>query len=410
MTDKLHVFISYKKLPGSITPPYAMNIATRLAKDYGFSVFIDIEKMQTGDVWAQRIYDEIHMADVLVLLLEPNTATSEWVQREVDFARGANVSIVPLLMVDRGEVDINEAIKRLALATIQHSPHFREQAEDYERLAKDIRRLAIDTRLAQRRQHRQREQHWFSLPTEALRYKARVYQMHDGRLPALQICLTVGNVLDMQPGSIDVIVNSENDFLQMARFYEANTLSARLRLAGALFDDDGRMVEDTVQQDLIADGKVLPVPLRQVIIKRAGHERGALRAEHQIKLILHAITVQYDIGDMMQPVKTFASESAFQEVIERCLRAINTVNGDKALRESVDPRFDEVRTVALPMFGAGMGGRSIKEIAPAMIKGLHKALSKLGAYSLRELHLLVYNPHDVGPVQEALDATFEQVK
>src|SRR5262245_55549030 len=110
MPAKLHVFISYKKHDGE-TPAYATNIAETLRDKYGFEVFIDVQRIQTADEWEKKIYNEIHKADVLILLLEPETANSEWVQREVDFARGSCVVVLPLLMVDRKQVNIDEAIK-----------------------------------------------------------------------------------------------------------------------------------------------------------------------------------------------------------------------------------------------------------------------------------------------------------
>jgi O-acetyl-ADP-ribose deacetylase (regulator of RNase III) len=407
MTDKLHVFISYKKLEGSVTPAYATNIAAYLEQYYGVEVFIDIEKMHTGEDWARRIYSEIQQADALILLLEPNTANSEWVQREVDFARGANVALLPLLVVDRTTVNIDEAVKKLALASIQHSRHFQQRPEDYDALAADIRRLAIETRTAQRQHARQRERHWYALPTDALKQKQRTYRLKDGKAPNLTICLTVGNILDMPPGSLDAIVNSENDYLQMARFFEVNTLSARLRRFGAWFDK-GRLREDTVQQELLQrGGDSLPIPLRQVIATSAGHVKGDLRRVKKIKVILHAITVQFDVGNIAEPVRSFNSDDAFQETVRECLLKVDEVNQDAAFRESIDPEFKEIRSIAVPMFGTGMGGRSIQEIASHMVRGMHRALLDVGAFSLREIHLLVYSPYEVGPVQEALDDTLD---
>jgi hypothetical protein len=277
MPDDLQVFISYKKHGGQ-TPDYAKNIADTLQSKYGFEVFIDILRIDTADHWEQKIYDEIHRADVLILLLEPETAKSEWVQREVDFARGSGVEVLPLLMVDRRQVDITEAMQKLALSSVQHSDHFRHSEADFEKLATNIRRLALATRAAQRAQYHRRESHWYNLPTD-LKLKQYSYQMKDGQLPGVCVHLTTGDIMDMPPGTLDVMVNSENDYLEMGRLFEVNGLSARLRKAGAYFRN-GRFIEDTVQKDLVeAYPDSLPVPLQQVIVTKAGHERGVLRAK-----------------------------------------------------------------------------------------------------------------------------------
>ncbi|MEP7286040.1 MAG: TIR domain-containing protein [Chloroflexota bacterium] len=406
MAAKLHVFISYKKHDGE-TPAYATNIAHTLKEKYDFEVFIDVLRIDTADHWEQKIYNEIHRADVLVLLLEPLTATSEWVQREVDYARGSCVSVLPLLMVDRKQVNISEATDKLALSGLQHSPYFQQSESDYDALAADLRRLALDTRDAQRRQHRQREKHWHEVPTD-LNLKQRSYRMKNGHLPDLRIHLSVGNILDMPAGTLDVIVNSENDYLQMARFYEVNTLSARLRKTGAYFDKNKRLVEDTVQRDLDAYDDVRPVSTTQVIVTKAGHELSDLRLRKKVKFIFHAITVQFNIGSMGDPVIALGNNEVIQETIKCCFDKISQVNQDAALRESVDPEFKAIKSIAFPLFGTGMGGRGIKEIAPAMVGGLSRAISEYNEPTLRDIYLLVYSPNEVVPIEEALNATFKR--
>ena len=57
-----------------------------------------------------------------------------------------------------------------------------------------------------------------------------------------------------------------------------------------------------------------------------------------------------------------------------------------------------------------MGGRAIKEIAPAMIEGLYKALAAQNESTLRDIFMLVYSLNEVSPMQTALDNAFELVK
>src|SRR5512133_2771809 len=51
-----------------------------------FNPFLDIYTLDAGEEWKKEIYEHIHYGDVLVVLLEEETA-SEWVQREIDIAR-----------------------------------------------------------------------------------------------------------------------------------------------------------------------------------------------------------------------------------------------------------------------------------------------------------------------------------
>jgi hypothetical protein len=77
------VFISYKK-KNQQTPPLARSLKQTLEDSYGYQVFLDIDRIPTAAEWAKHIYTNIHRSDVLIVLLEPETANSEWIQREVD--------------------------------------------------------------------------------------------------------------------------------------------------------------------------------------------------------------------------------------------------------------------------------------------------------------------------------------
>jgi len=95
---------------------------------------------------------------VLIVLLQKETADSEWVQREVDVARGAQVSILPLQVDD--EVDIADTVKKLALGTIQHFPRFSGSDSQYKKLVKNIQTLTERTRRRQKTRINQLEAQW----------------------------------------------------------------------------------------------------------------------------------------------------------------------------------------------------------------------------------------------------------
>lgn len=139
----IQVFVSYKKKKEREAPQLALDIATKLEEDYHYKVFIDQKRLKPGKEWEKEIYDNIHKSDVLIVLLEAETAKSDWVQREVDVARGAHVSILPLQIAD--EIDFKDAVDRLALDNIQYFRAFDGTEEQYEQLITDIERLSKDT-------------------------------------------------------------------------------------------------------------------------------------------------------------------------------------------------------------------------------------------------------------------------
>ena len=416
MIDKIKVFISYKKDADHHTPAFVRAIAAALMAA-GLDVFLDDLEydapsgsgIQWGARWADTIYTEIRSADVFLLLLQAAAASSEWVQREVDVARGAQVSILPLLIDDLDEAGISAAQDKLALSEIQRSKPFRgvdKDDRDYVMLLSHIRRLALETQDQQKGHYRERENHWYALPRKDFDLGYRTYRLPGPRFNRLRICLAVGNVLDAPSGSIDVIVNSENDFLHMARFFEVSTLSARLRRAGSYIEEGGIVVDDTVQRELdeyVADhGGRRPLPTRSVVVRSAGHEKGVLRARKKVKYLFHAVTVRLNIGSLDHPVHPLDNQEEFRDTISRIFEKINELNSAHEAAGTAP-----LRSVAIPIFGTGSGGNSVSAAARKMVSGLYDALRELDSISFDCVYLLVYSDGEVQPVEKQMDSLFE---
>lgn len=91
---------------------------------------------------------------------------------------------------------------------------------------------------------------------------------------------------------IDVLVNSENDYMQMARFFETRTVSSLLRRRGARIS--GGKYVDTVQQELdfqLGD-RARPVQAAEVFITSAGGPDSKLATENKARYIFHVAAVQ----------------------------------------------------------------------------------------------------------------------
>ena len=75
----------------------------------------------------------------------------------------------------------------------------------------------------------------------------------------------VGRVRD-----IDVLVSSENDYMQMARFFESRTVSSTLRLRGAQLG--GGHFDDTIQTeiDLYLKQRFRPLQAGDCVVTSAG--------------------------------------------------------------------------------------------------------------------------------------------
>ncbi|MCL4248374.1 MAG: TIR domain-containing protein [Anaerolineae bacterium] len=87
-----HVFISYSRRDTT----YARKLAESL-RDHGFDIWFD-EHIEYGANWELAIFRAIDACAVLVVLMSPDSAASEWVQREVAYAERRKRPIYPLLL------------------------------------------------------------------------------------------------------------------------------------------------------------------------------------------------------------------------------------------------------------------------------------------------------------------------
>ena len=407
------VFISYKKKDRQ-TPQIARQIESVLVNQYGYQVFLDIKRIPTAAEWERMIYQEIHRSDVLIVLMDAETADSQWVQREVDVARGANVSILPLAIVDPHQIDILASAEKLAISNLQYSHHFQGSTEDYDTLVLDIERLKKVTRDSQRKWIQETAERWRVRPPIEHNPKYRTFPLDKRLNTGCRVHLAVGDLLRM--GYFDVIVNSENNYMQMARYYEYMTLSSQLRRIGSL-QRLGRIMEDTVQMELDAQiarlGIGRPIPLTEILVTNAGHEESRLR--RQARYIFHACTVTIageEAATVVTPVNTV---EGIRAVVIKTLNQtleLNREQGLPPLRESAKPPtvpYKPLESIILPIFGTGLGGRSVPEVAPPMALGLYEFLrDNCGdpLFTLKDIHIAVYSVADVAAVESAMENVF----
>lgn len=88
-----HIFISYS----TKNSDYAYKLANKL-RDEGFNVWIDSDELRNADNWQDEITKAIGNCDALILIMSPDSESSKWVKRELEFADSKNKRISPLLL------------------------------------------------------------------------------------------------------------------------------------------------------------------------------------------------------------------------------------------------------------------------------------------------------------------------
>jgi O-acetyl-ADP-ribose deacetylase (regulator of RNase III) len=405
--DTIRVFISYRrKLDASRY--VAEQIYKHLNASSRYNVFMDKQSIPTAAEWARVIYGHIHMSDVLIVLLEPDTAESEWVQREVDVARGAHVSILPLNISGLDMNGISKPVEQFALEQQQINP-FQMTPEHLKVLGDDLERLAKVTR--------NNQQGWIDrLTSEKWRAKAadnnpnyRIFTLPERA--NTKIHLATGDMTQMGV-FIDTMVNSENNYMQMARVYETYTISSTLRFQGSKFNKARDILEDTVQQELEAQiyaeegGYGRPVGMKCVIPTHAGHPTSTLR--RKARYIFHVATVRVDPNENPTRVSPLRDDKGLEECITNCFDMVNEVNAKGGAIFGGDPLPDykPIQSIIFPLFGTGQGGRSTHEVVQPMARAIRRFVQRHDNLSLDKIYLCVYQESEIPIVEQELIKVF----
>ncbi|MEU4829438.1 hypothetical protein [Streptosporangium sp. NPDC023615] len=182
---------------------------------------------------------------------------------------------------------------------------------------------------------------------------------------------------------VDVIVSSENVYLEASKIFR-RSLSAALRRACAERTESGELVDDVVQRELAqwmrAHGRPgLPVAPGTVVATGPGRlgRSGVRRVYHAAVAVPSADGTEY----------TFSTEAM--------ARAVGNVF---RLAERERPRFrPPLRSIALPLFGAGRGGLDPAESLSWLWAAVEGELDDRARRDW-DLHLVTHSPRDAGVI------------
>jgi len=415
MTHKL--FISYKRR----TP--LGRTAEQLAEyleSLGHDVFIDVET-EGGAEWNKAIYNTILESDVLLVLMEPTTPESIWVRREVDFAHGCGVTVLPVRL---SEFDAQEVLDAFDLARTNYRDYISRDDNSAERqaflssidaCAESTKENRID-RLEKLETQIKSEERVVATP-DPHRYSyeimARDQTPYTVGATACKLHVAAGNFTDLKH-DIDVYVNSENDYMQMARFFEPRRVSAILRKLGTHIEFR-RLKEDTVQNELSLKVDHMggrPLPSGTVVSTIAGHPNSKLIQRHKARYIFHVVSTKARETGGIQAI---TSSDRISEFVINCLEEVQIVNdsegvvmpGNSPYYESIDAQrehYDAINSILFPLFGTGHGGLKSDQVIEPMIDGLQAYFHHNHTYNtVTDIYLSVYFEEDVQMIKNHLD-------
>jgi O-acetyl-ADP-ribose deacetylase (regulator of RNase III) len=181
------------------------------------------------------------------------------------------------------------------------------------------------------------------------------YAFPDG--PGRKLVILTGSIEEVR--DIDVIVNSENTDLQLARFYDP-ALSGILRYLDAQRSKSGNVIQDCLQEELqqqIERLSLRPLPVQPgTVIATPTHGL----ASAGIRYIFHLATVRGEIG------------AGYQPVIERIDAAIRNVY-EEFRNTPADP---PLQSILFPLIGAGTAKRDPMAAARDLLAAILKEMGR----------------------------------
>jgi O-acetyl-ADP-ribose deacetylase (regulator of RNase III) len=180
----------------------------------------------------------------------------------------------------------------------------------------------------------------------------------------------------------DVWVNSENTNMQMARHYD-RSISATIRYMGAQKDDFGRVVEDTIAEELHKAVGTGYVPTG--IVKDT--TSGALKKSNNVKRIFHAASVVGQPGNGYQLIDN----------VSICIdNALKLADSDKLRNEGI-------RSILFPLMGTATARANAQKVADELIEAAVCYYINYPKSRINKIYFLAYTEQDLQICLNKLD-------
>ena len=416
MGQRTRIFICYKKRDSEGRENNsAYQLYQFLNEEPAYQVWMD-EGLDAGLLWEKTIYEQVLSSDVVILAVGDGTSQSEWVRRELSLAMACEIQIVPVGL-DIAEAQMHQELQALNLGHIHYRRPFNIASQTARAIVKElapaIERARMNTRLGgyelvKKIHENVQPKH---LPARPARPSAasRTFQIGDRDIT---LHIAAGDIFRLS--NYDLIVNSENDYMQMARIFDSASLSASIRHLGSAIDKG--YLEDTIQLEIERKvaGRFRPVPPSTAIVTSSGGPSSSLYVNNRVTHVIHIAAVQAVLAEhRIVPLKgethirncVISALSAIQELCSAGGVVSPEDTAQRALQEQTADRFAPT-SVVLPLFGTGRGGESAAEVGPIILEGILEFFSSPLFWEdympVRDFHISAFTEDDLATLSGIL--------
>jgi O-acetyl-ADP-ribose deacetylase (regulator of RNase III) len=415
MTERTRLFVCYKKkgVDGRENNA-AYQLYQFLNEVAEYDVWMD-EGLDAGVLWEKTIYESLLSCEVVILALGDGTSQSEWVRREISIAMAFGIQVVPVGL-NISEEDLHRELQNLGLTGI----HYRRP---FNIASLTARGIVSELRSAINRARENTKLGGHELLGKILKKVEPVTQRARPNLTAASKILTVGTKklsVHIAAGDIfrlsnyDILVNSENDYMQMARIFDTTSISAQIRHYGS--STEKGYLEDTIQSEIedVVAGRPRPVPAGTAIVTSSGGPSSLLYRNNKVSHVVHVASVQAVLAE--HRIAPLTGEAQIRACVSAALEAAQSICQNKGIVSPKTSRQHEIqqeaaqrfapRRLVLPLFGTGRGGQSPVKVGPIMLEAILDFFSgpryEEQYMPLTDIHLSVLSQDDVGIMSDAL--------
>jgi O-acetyl-ADP-ribose deacetylase (regulator of RNase III) len=361
---------------------YATLLDRILCEEFGRdTVFFSSRSIRPGENFTAEILDRLRQSTVLLVLIGANWLTHvkpgadalgepvDWVHREIAEAFRVGIRVVPILADGTAmprEADLPDNVRPLVRCQYL-SIHHRNVTHDLLRIVEEI--VALDPSLAERVNQR------VARPAERPLFRAV-------RGGTCALGVVVGTILRTR--GIDAWASSENTDMEMSRFNDFS-ISGIVRYWGATRNAAGRVVRDDIALELAEQvGSDRPVAPGTTFVTGSG----SLYESNGVRYILHVAATQGEPG------------AGFRQVAElgACVTNALTVANRLADRDS------RVRSILLPLFGAGTGHASVPATVDRIVDAATDFVIDHPTTALARIYLLAHTTAELAALDHTLTA------
>lgn len=376
MAEKIRIFICYRRQDSSgKATNHAYKLFGYLSKMPDYDVWMD-EKLDAGFAWEKTIYEKLISCHVVVLAISDGTSDSLWVNREVSIAMAFGVPIIPIgLNID--EANLRAELVKLRLGDLQHKTPFNMSSHTAS---------AITTELEQpiQRAHERSKTGGYELikriaANVTLPVKPAKSALSAARkeisLPSGPITIHVASGDIFRLNGYDILVNSENDFMHMARIFDMASMSSNIRHLGS--STERGYIEDTIQIEIerAVSGSPRPVPPGTTFVTSSGGPTSKLYKINRVSHVVHVAAVQGVIAE--HRIVPLRSDGQIRDCVTSALLAVQDLcrargvvspegTSQRSLQLESAANFSP-KGVVLPLFGTGRGGQTPAVVGPLLL-------------------------------------------